>query len=105
MSGYDSHLIFHAYASYVQQQSNQINVIPKSMEKYLAFSFLGYQFLDSNSFLQGSLERKVEFVVKGDKELGQNSFVMLKSWFGGNTEYLKRKGIYPYSYMDSFARF
>ena len=73
-----------------------INCIPNNMEKYMAF-MLGKHlvFLDSFQFMASSLERLVDNlpgdVFKYTSQVFQND----------QLELMKKKGVYPYDYMDS----
>src|SRR5690606_13598310 len=65
------------------------------------FKYLTYRFLDSFAFLQASLENVVS---------ANNEFIHFDNYF--NKKYpnidnniLKRKGVYPYSYFNSFDKF
>ena len=56
-------------------------------------------FIDSIQFMNSSLD---EFV----KNLSDNDFKYLSQEFGGELlELVKKKGVYPYKYMNSFKRF
>lgn len=83
-------------SEFVDDEKHKLDVIPNSMEKYMAF-FLGenLRFIDSFQFLSSSLDA----LAKNLKE-----FPILKSEFD-NIELLTKKGIYPYEYMNSFERF
>ncbi len=101
MKGYDSHLIIKAY-----NKGRKINCIAQNSEKFVSFSISHLQFIDSFAFMAESLEKLVENMpTKNVKK----SFKNLSEHFNGITEYklwlLRRKGIYPYDYIDSFDRF
>ena len=85
------------------------SVIAKGIEKYISMSFGNLKFKDSLLFLNGSLES----LVKYRKEKGSDQFKNLRAYFNNEWSHLPesafnlltRKGVYPYSYMDSFERF
>ena len=56
-------------------------------------------FIDSMLFLNSSLDKLVE-------NLGSKDFKYLREEFSGEQlELVKKKGIYPYEYFDSFKKF
>ena len=75
------------------------------MEKYLALSWGDHlAFKDSLQFLSCSLEQLVANLMKS----GKDQFAQLAHEFQGRPDLLDlllRKGVYPYNYMDSAARF
>ena len=77
-----------------------INVIPNNMEKYMAF-FLGkhLKFIDSLQFMNKSLESLAENLSLNDMKYTLQEFQDEK------LELMKRKGVYPYDYMDDFDKF
>ena len=96
LRSYDSHLIF----CELDKFDAKISVIPNGLEKYMAF-FLNKNlvFIDSMQFMNSSLDKLV-------KNLSDEDFKYLVEEFGSkNLELLKRKGAYPYEYMNSFKRF
>ena len=110
LKGYDSHFIMQEIGeivkknSYVDEEGKKhemdINVIPNNMEKYMAF-MLGYNllFIDSFQFMSLSLEKLVKNLpADAFKYTGQ---VFQKKEF----EFMTKKGVYPYDYMDSFEKF
>ena len=93
---YDSHLIFSEFNKF----NLKINVISNGLEKYMAF-FLGKNlvFIDSMQFMNSSLDKLAKNLVDKD-------FKYLVKEFGSeNLKILKRTGVYPYEYMNSFKRF
>ena len=77
-----------------------IKVIPNNLEKYMAF-FLGryLKFIDSFQFMSSSLETLVKNVPLSDLKYTSQEFQDEK------LELMKRKGVYPYDYMNSFDKF
>ena len=96
LRGYDSHFIIQKIGSIGKSNNLSINCIPNNMEKYMAF-MLGKHlvFLDSFQFMASSLERLVDNlpgdVFKYTSQVFQND----------QLELMKKKGVYPYDYMDS----
>ena len=86
LKGYDSHLIFRKLSKF----NCKISVIPNGLEKYMSF--------DSILFMQSSLDKLV-------KNLGDEDFKYLSEEFSGEEiELVKKKGIYPYEYFNSFKK-
>ena len=111
LRGYHSHFIMQTIGEIAEkhkyknkngeERQMEINVIPNNMEKYMAFMLGNHlTFIDSFQFMSSSLDKLVSNLpdeafkytseeIKNDKKLNL----------------LKRKGVYPYDYMDSFDRF
>jgi uncharacterized C2H2 Zn-finger protein len=118
-SGYD---FKHLLKQYKAAADEIIECIPSTEQTYTSFNvrvpadhyrgedgswiniYEDLVFLDSYKFLSKSLEKLVV-----THALDRKEFKTLRSGFTGATEaniqLLHRKGVYPYSYMDSFARF
>ena len=91
---YDSPLIFKELNKF----NCNINVNPNGLEKYMSFS-LGKNivFIDSMLFMSSSLDKLVKNL---------NDFKCLSDVFKDkHLELVKKKGIYPYEYMNSFKIF
>ena len=111
LKGYDSHFIMQEIGNiaknhiYFDERKNKysdvnINVIPHNIEKYLAF-MLGYNlvFIDSFQFMSSSLSNLVN-------NLPNEAFKYIGEEFQDEQlSLMKKKGIYPYDYMDSFKKF
>ena len=110
LKGYDSHFIMQEIGDiakknvYVDEKGRQhemrINVIPHNMEKYMAF-MLGQNlvFIDSFQFMSSSLSNLVNNLpIEAFKYTGEE-------FKGEQLSLMKKKGIYPYDYMDSFKKF
>ena len=93
---YDSHLIFKELSKF----NCGVSVIPNGLlEKYMSFT-LGKNivFVDSMLFLNSSLDKLV-------KNLGDEDIKYLSREFSGERlKLVKKKGVYPYEYMDSFKK-
>ena len=78
-----------------------INIIAQNFEKYLGFN-LGQHltFIDSFSFMSQSLDRL-------SSNLSEELFKYTRSVFPDPERFnlVKKKGVYPYDYIDSFHRF
>ena len=96
LRGYDAHLIFQK----IKQKHGKINVIPNTSEKYISFTVGCMKFLDSMQFLSASLE-------KLSAQLKENQFTHLNITYPelSKQTILRKKGVYPYDYMDDMARF
>ena len=109
LSGYDSHLFIKKLGS----PNENIDCIPNNEEKYISFSkniivgktknkkprFFKIRFLDSFKFMGASLETLVN-------NLPKDAFNNLEKYYTGKeAELIKRKGFYPYEYMDTVERF
>ena len=79
------------------KQKAYINIIANNFEKYISFSIGKHiQFIDSFQFMSSSLD-------KLSANLSQ--FFYTERETDGDCEILKKKGVYPYDYMDSFEKF
>ena len=113
LSGYDAHLIFQNLTKIKDIETP--TVIAKSMEKYVTFSIGDLKFKDSLNFLLTSLDKLVANLKakalkeKNDKGLFASTWRYFKDKWGHLPEtafqMLTRKGVYPYSYMDSHEKF
>ena len=73
-----------------------IGVIPNNMDKYMAFTLgKSFKFIDSFQFLDKPVGNLPNDAFKYTKEVCEGERLRL----------MKRKGVYPYDYMDSFDRF
>jgi len=96
LKGYDGHLIVNAFTKY--KNIRYINAISQSSEKYLSFSIGSLKFVDTFAFMSKSLDGLSSLLQK-------DKFVNLDKIFSDKSYLLKRKGIYPYEYMNSFDKF
>ena len=116
LKGYDMHLLLQEVGRF----KRELKVIPCNMEKYMSFSIgsikkcfdykskeyvdkLRYdlRFIDSFQFLPNGLSTLVDNLRKEN----MTKFKYLQQEMDGNVELLTRKGVYPYSYMDSWEKF
>ena len=113
LSGYDSHL----FIKNLGFTDGTIDCIPNNEEKYISFTkntVVGsytnkegkdkpinhkIRFIDSFKFMSDSLENLVN-------NLPDDAFNILEECYKGEKlSLVKRKGVYPYEYMDSLERF
>ena len=117
LKGYDMKLLLQEVGRF----KRELSVIPLNMEKYMSFSIkskklcwdrkakdyipksrFDLRFIDSFQFLSSSLSTLVENL----KQEGLRKFKYLKQEVEDeNLELLTRKGVYPYSYIDSWKKF
>ena len=77
----------------------RITIIASNFEKYLSFSIGKHlKFIDSFQFMSQSLD-------KLSSNLPKDKFIYTESETDGDLELMKKKGVYPYDYLDSFSRF
>ena len=113
LSGYDSHL----FIKHLGFTAGNIDCIPNNEEKYISFTknievssytnakgdtkpkYHKIRFIDSFKFMAASLDSLVN-------NLPGTAFNNLKRYYTGDKfNLVKRKGVYPYEYMDSLQRF
>ena len=102
LKGYDSHFIINELGELIKKgEEISINVIAQNAEKYMAF-YIGkhLSFIDSLQFINSSLDR-----LAGNLE--DRDYIYTKKYFTDPVQFnlVKRKGVYPYDYMDSFSKF
>ena len=92
LKGYDGPLI----AKALKSESGEVSVIPQNMQKYLSITVDRLKFIDSLQFTPHSLDSLVKTL-----EVDEFKYVPIAHEFA----LIKRKEVYPYDYMDSFAIF
>ena len=103
LKGCDSHFIMNELGELIKkgEENIKINVIAQNAEKYMAF-YIGkhLSFIDSFAFMSSSLEKLAS-------NLSDEGFIYTKKYYTDpvQLELVKRKGVYPYDYMDSFSKF
>ena len=103
LKGYDSHFIMNELGELIKKGEDNItiNVIAQNAEKYMAF-YIGkhLSFIDSFAFMSSSLDKLAV-------NLEDRDFIYTKDYFTDPVQFnlMKRKGVYPYDYMDSFSKF
>ena len=101
LRGYDSHLIMQEIANIAGKFKKKINVIPNNMERYRSFMPGDHLiFQDSFQFMSRSLDYLASC-------LPEDAFKYTSKEFKNpnELELMKKKGVYPYDYIDSFQRF
>ncbi|GFQ88998.1 uncharacterized protein TNCT_458121 [Trichonephila clavata] len=98
LSGYDSHLILKEISSNL---AKKIKIIPVNTQKCMSFCIDNLVFLDSFLFLPCKLSTLIENLKQSD-----HKFPIFNSFFYSydNRKHLLRKGVFPYSYFDSFVK-
>ena len=99
LRGYDGHLIMSALGATQATEGQTIRCIPNNMEKYMTFSVGQLQFIDSLQFINSSLEKlaanlQTEDLIISGRNLSDEKLSLLR-----------RKGVYPYEYVDKLERF
>ena len=103
LKGYDSHFIMNELGELIKkgEENIKINVIAQNAEKYMAF-YIGkhLSFIDSFAFMSSSFEKLASNLV-------DENFIYTKKYFTDPVQFnlMKRKGVSPYDYMDSFSKF
>jgi len=99
LRGYDGHLIMSALATSAATKDQKISCIPNNMEKYMTFSVGQLQFIDSLQFMNSSLDKLAANLQTEDLSITSRGLT------GKEISLLRRKGVYPYEYVNSFERF
>ena len=96
LKGYDGHLI----VKVLKSELGKVKVIPQNMEKIsLSLTIGQLKCIDYFQFTPKGLEQLA-------KTLGDDEFRYLnESYTSDHFGLIRRKGVYPYDYMDSFDRF
>jgi len=96
LKGYDSHFIMQAIGKTENVKKNLITCIGQTNEKYVTFSLGSLRFIDSLQFLASSLDKLA-------KSLTKNEYSITDLY--SKHDILKRKGVYPYEWIQSCAQF
>lgn len=102
LSNYDSHFII----SELGYDTESINVIPNSEEKFISFSkyissTFTVRFIDTFRFMASSLSSLAENLITPGLE---NFRETAKHFVAGDMPLVTRKGVYPYEYTDNWER-
>ena len=104
LKGYDAHFII---KNIKENLFTKCEIIPQNMEKFISFTLDHIRVLDSFQFLSESLDKLVNNLRKSG-----NDFPITREIFNNKfkysedlNQYLYRKSIYPYEYMDDFIKF
>ena len=95
LKGYDGHLIGKALKS----EFREVRVILQNMEKNVSITG-SLKFIDFLQFLSQRLDSLAKILEVDDLKYVRGEFLIQHEF-----ELIKRKGVYTYDYMDSFARF
>ncbi|XP_052857193.1 uncharacterized protein LOC128265313 [Drosophila gunungcola] len=100
LSRYDIHL-------FIKELGNNLKPIPCNKELYIALTqtirfdekdYYKIQFIDSNRFLNSSLEKLASY-------MDESNFKLLKTKFQGEKfNQMRQKGVFPYDFLDSFEK-
>ena len=92
-SNYDCHMFF---KKMVDKKIDKVDfeIIPKTNEEYISFTYGYIRFIDSYRFLSNGLDSLV-------KNLDNDDFIILKKEFLDKWQYLNKKLAYPYEYFNS----
>ena len=96
LNGYDGHLIVKALKS----EFGKVRVIQQNMEKYLTITVGRLKFIDSFQFTSQILDSLMKTLEVDELKYVREEFPIQHEF-----ELIKRKVVYHYDYMDSFARF
>lgn len=109
LKGYDAHFVIkHFQRKFTKRilkndkiTYDDVKIIPLNSEQYLQFQIGELRFLDSYQFLSASLDQLVSLLLKS----GKHNFVHTTKHLGTDDDIVFAKGVYPYSYMTSRAKF
>ena len=108
--GYDSHLILPYLRSSILPELKSVSVIPKSGEKFMAITInRRVTFLDSKSFLAGSLDSLFETIkescefsiIKQSSLMNKNGKMVGDKAVNERLKYLTKKGAFPYNWAKN----
>jgi len=99
LKGYDGHLIMSAVGASEAVKNQKIYCIPNNMEKYMMFSVGQLQFIDSLQFMNSSLDK-----LSANLQI-ENLAITRRGLTDKELALLRRKGVYPYEYVDNIERF
>ena len=102
LRGYDSHLMIKELSKF----NCNIDVIPNGLGKFMSFSLdRNIVFIDSVLFLNSSLDKLVNNLNDlKSKDLTKGFKYLSKVFKENKLELVKKKGIYPYEYMNNFKK-
>lgn len=84
----------HAISAVSETNKHKIACIPQNTQKFLSVGVGRVKFIDSLNLLPSSLEK----LIQSNKRKGAS---LIDNW---QSNFKYRKWIYPYDFMDSFAR-
>ncbi|XP_031341014.1 uncharacterized protein LOC116169127 [Photinus pyralis] len=104
-SGYDSHFIIKNIA---QAIPGRVTLLPKNKERYISFTKymkdtdIQFRFVDSYRFMNESLDKLSSYLKFDDFKILRSTLNHLSE---EQLKLLIRKGVYPYEYMNEWAKF
>ena len=100
LKGYDSHFIIEKLGDIIKREPLNVNVIATNVEKYTAIYLDKHlAFIDSFQFMPSPLANLA-------KNLPDEKYIYTsEACEGEKLTLMKAKGLYPYDYMDSEAKF
>ena len=100
LKGYDSHFIIEKLGDIIKREPLDVKVIATNAEKYTAIYLDKHlAFIDSYQFMASPLANLA-------KNLPDEKYIYTSEAFEGEKlALMKEKGVYPYDYMDSEAKF
>ena len=84
----------------LKSEFREVRIIPQNMEKYLSTTVDRLKFIDFLQFTSQSLDSLVKTLEVDEFKYVREAFPIADEF-----ELIKRKGVYPYDNIDSFARF
>ena len=95
LKAYGSRLIFKELSKF----NLKLSVIPNGLENYMRFSLnRNIVFIDSMLFMKSSLDKLVNNLSDDDFKYSNEEFS------GEELELVKKKGVYPYEYFNTFKK-
>ena len=76
--GYDSHFVIDEISRCTKMK--KIEIIPKTKDKYISYSFDGLQFKDSFSFMASSLDNLVK-ILRSDEDYDSSRLIFATNFF------------------------
>jgi hypothetical protein len=102
LKGFDGHLIIQGLKN---MKFEKIDIIAQNFEKYMTISFSNFKMLDSFAFLASSLDKLSSNLLKDGMDNFKHTINNNKHLSNEQLKLMLQKGVYPYEYMDSKARF
>ena len=108
---YDSHLVISALGTSDYKYLKEPSCIPINMEKYMSFTVGPLKFIDLYRFLSDSLDASASFLQDPQLTITRS---FLNNLYRDEVptekadelfKLMRRKGVYPYSYVNSLDRF
>lgn len=109
LKNYDCHLFIKELYAH-EDDAEKVHIIPRTMEKYVSVQTPKFRFIDSYQHLNTSLDTLVNNLTRNGQSLNElyhlRAHTAQKYGVGlRKLKLLSRKGVYPYTYMDSLAKF